>query len=334
MKNELDKYYTNIDVAHHCATLLDFSQYDLVIEPAGGNGSFLSFLPRDKTIAIDLEPDAQNIHQLDFFDTNPPRKFKYLVIGNPPFGKNSSLAKRFFNHAASFADTVAFILPRTFRKISVTNGLDLNFQLEHEELLPLNSFHLSDKSSSSIACIFQIWRKKKEKRQRVEFPITHKDFVIMSSDHYEVKKEAELITNLGEEKYAFNAKLQDWEIIKKYKRENPLLFSDFKISTIKRDVSWKVKPDFVFRRAGGNAGEICTNYKDCSLQGNVFIKQNNKKVIDIFQRMWDTWWRASVDPQKKNFKWDTAGNPSISKVEMIQSYNKMKEMMKNDSKKL
>ena len=37
----------------------------------------------------------------------------------PPFGKVSSLAIRFFNKCAQFSDVIAFIIPRTFNKVSV-----------------------------------------------------------------------------------------------------------------------------------------------------------------------------------------------------------------------
>ena len=48
-------------------------------------------------------------------------------LGNPPFGKNCSLAIKFFNKAAEFADLIAFIIPRTFKRISIQNKLNLNF---------------------------------------------------------------------------------------------------------------------------------------------------------------------------------------------------------------
>ena len=42
------------------------------------------------------------------------------------------------------ADTIAFILPRTFRKASVINRLSEKFNLILETMLPKNSFHLPD----------------------------------------------------------------------------------------------------------------------------------------------------------------------------------------------
>lgn len=43
-----------------------------------------------------------------------------ITFGNPPFGKNSSLALKFINKAAEFSDFIAMILPRTFRKESMS----------------------------------------------------------------------------------------------------------------------------------------------------------------------------------------------------------------------
>ena len=64
-----------------------------------------------------------------------PRYKSCLTIGNPPFGKNSSLAISFFNKAAEFSDIIAFILPQTFSKDSVKNRLNLSFFLIMEVIL-------------------------------------------------------------------------------------------------------------------------------------------------------------------------------------------------------
>ena len=50
-----------------------------------------------KKIGLDIEPKEKYIIKINFFDYKPEEDKKYLVIGNPPFGKVSSLAVKFFN---------------------------------------------------------------------------------------------------------------------------------------------------------------------------------------------------------------------------------------------
>lgn len=79
-----------------------------------------------------------------------------LTIGNPPFGKNSTLAVKFFNRAAQFSDIIAFVLPNTFIKQSIKNKLDCSFILLSELPLPINSFTLEN-NLYHVPCVFQIW---------------------------------------------------------------------------------------------------------------------------------------------------------------------------------
>ena len=70
---------------------------------------------------------------MNYFDYVPNKTKRYLVVGNPPFGKISSIAIKFFNKSAEYADCIAFIIPRTFKRVSVQNKLNLNFHLMYNE---------------------------------------------------------------------------------------------------------------------------------------------------------------------------------------------------------
>lgn len=169
-KNKFDKFYTNIDIAKHCLNKIDLSQYDLIIEPAAGTGSFSHEIPN--CIALDLAPEAPDIIKQDFFLYSPPINYnKILVVGNPPFGQQSVLALKFFNYAAKFANTIAFILPRSFKKYSLQNQLDLHFILKYEEDLPQNSFTLENKPYD-VPCVFQIWEKHEILREKIKMKTT------------------------------------------------------------------------------------------------------------------------------------------------------------------
>jgi hypothetical protein len=168
-KQVLDKFYTNQDIADKCAAIFFKHASAPVVEPSAGAGAFAPHVD----IMLDLLPEAEGIIQQDFFDFNSKEHANYL--GNPPFGRSASLAKKFFNHAAKGKGCIGFILPRTFRKVSVQNALDLNFHLVEDILLPTNSFTLEG-NSYSVPCVFQVWEYRNEKRQKVVLPTTHKDF--------------------------------------------------------------------------------------------------------------------------------------------------------------
>tara|TARA_Y100000310_G_C20576536_1_gene760694 strand:- start:215 stop:1063 length:849 start_codon:yes stop_codon:yes gene_type:complete len=175
-----DKFYTNQFVAKKCVSLAEqldkFSNFDVILEPSAGTGSFYQYLPVSNRLGIDLEPKHQGIIKMNFFDFIPAEGRSYYVIGNPPFGRVNSLAVKFFNYSASFARKIAFILPRTFRRLSVQNRLNLNFYLQLDVEIPLKSFI---PSTMMAKCVFQIWERKIEKRKIISLPTTHKDFIFL-----------------------------------------------------------------------------------------------------------------------------------------------------------
>lgn len=172
----LDKFYTLPTYSKKCIDkineLYDIHQWDLIIEPSAGNGSFLHQIPSDKKIGIDISPEDPTIIKQDFFDYSPPStNANILVLGNPPFGRVSSLAIKFFNHSAKWANVIAFIIPRTFRKISVQNKLDEMFHLLYDEEIPNKPCCFSP--PMMVKCCFQIWEKKQVKRPIINMPTTH-----------------------------------------------------------------------------------------------------------------------------------------------------------------
>jgi hypothetical protein len=174
----LDKFYTVPSVAKKCievvGSIYDWNSWDLIIEPSAGNGSFSSQIPVPCK-AMDIVPEAAGIEARDFFTYVPPEhKKKILVIGNPPFGRVSSLAIKFFNHAASWATAIAFIVPRTFRRISVQNRLSLHFALVHDEDIPLEPCSFSPPMQAK--CCFQIWTRQRKERPLVALPTSHQDW--------------------------------------------------------------------------------------------------------------------------------------------------------------
>jgi len=180
----MDKFYTHKRVAKKLAGIVtDVVANDLMlctdkevtyIEPTAGDGSFMDYLPN--VVGYDIEPDRDDIIKLDVFDN----KFKAtdVIVGNPPFGKNSSLAVKIFNHIAKFnVQAICFIVPRTFKKPSLTNRLSMNYTLHKEVELPKDSFYSlkGEKLNADLRCVFQIW----VKQPRTKLDTTPKETHIM-----------------------------------------------------------------------------------------------------------------------------------------------------------
>jgi hypothetical protein len=175
----LDKFYTVPAIAEKCLSRIGghfpWSMWDLIVEPSAGNGSFLHAIPSANKMGLDICPEHPDILQQDFFTYTPPtNRGKVLVVGNPPFGRVSSLAIRFFNHAAKWADVIAFIIPRTFRRVSVQNKLHSNFHLLFDENIPMEPCSFTPPILAK--CCFQIWEKRNSPRNMVELSTTHCDW--------------------------------------------------------------------------------------------------------------------------------------------------------------
>ena len=152
-KHELDKFYTTNEIALYCISLIeDIKKYDLVIEPSAGSGAFSKNI--EQCIAYDIEPEHESIIKQDWFKVDKIQfdNKKVLVIGNPPFGTNGNIALNFIKESI-FADGIAFILPKSFKKESVKNRIPLNFALKIEQDLPSNSFTLNG-NTYNVPCVF------------------------------------------------------------------------------------------------------------------------------------------------------------------------------------
>lgn len=177
----LDQYYTRHDVAAYLYEVLkryfDPDKYQM-IEPSAGEGAFYRVLPAG-SIGYDLAPRYPGVRKADFLsvDLSVDTGGREIgILGNPPFGKNSSAAKRFFNHSAAHgAKFIAFILPKTFRKPSVQNKLDRAYHLLYEEDVPDNAF-LFEGRTYNVPTTFQIWELRVEPRELILTETSHPDF--------------------------------------------------------------------------------------------------------------------------------------------------------------
>ena len=169
-RNTIDKYYTKPHIVEQCINLaiehLKIINEDFIIEPSAGNGSFINEIKKitSNYIFYDLEPEHSEIIKQDYllfdYPTNIQNNYKKIhVIGNPPFGRQSSLAIQFIKKSCQFCDSISFILPKSFKKESMQKSFPINYHLIVQYDIPDNSF-LVDNKEHNVPCVFQIWEKK------------------------------------------------------------------------------------------------------------------------------------------------------------------------------
>lgn len=168
--NDKDQFYTSPAVAKACIESvlkeLPYTRQALWIEPSAGAGAFLKEVPLGiRTLGIDLEPKAAGIQQADFLEWQPPPELPMMKVyfGNPPFGRQGSLARRFLEKAGRTAQVMAFILPRSFMKPSMQTSIPLVFHLVGIQELEKNSFLVNEKPYD-VPCVFQIWERRGTER--------------------------------------------------------------------------------------------------------------------------------------------------------------------------
>jgi predicted RNA methylase len=174
-RNTIDKYYTKPSIVEQCIELvkkyINISHDDLIIEPSAGNGSFIENIKKISTnyVFYDLEPEHDEIYKQDFLELDY-KKLKYKnihIIGNPPFGRQASLAIKFIKKCCLFSNSISFILPKSFKKDSMKKYFDKHYHLIYEIDLLENSF-LVNGINCNVPCVFQIWQYKNEIRDKVK----------------------------------------------------------------------------------------------------------------------------------------------------------------------
>ena len=181
-QNVLDKFYTKRRISTACVVrlleLLGNCNLDIsdavFVEPSAGDGSFIDALnvngiSNDNIVAYDIDPERSNIRQVDWLDTKAMTfdNKSIIIIGNPPFGVRSSLAKKFISHSISWnADIVAFILPDTFNRLTNQKCFG-TYRLIDVWKLPDNDFVL-DGADYHVPCSFFVLTSRNDIRTNVD----------------------------------------------------------------------------------------------------------------------------------------------------------------------
>jgi hypothetical protein len=292
-------------------------------------------LPIDKRVGVDLDPAYDGVIEQDYFkfveiagacQMLPVKDKSYLVVGNPPFGKNSSLARKFFNASAQFADTIAFILPRTFRKPSTINQLDEHFHLHKEIRLGKNSFHLPDGKAHDVPCVFQIWKREKTPRPRIATVTTCKDFEFIEPAKSGVRAYTLKIKDVrsNTETIKKNISPSDYERYKRFHSLAVTIKGTAKVPTVADKKKQRHHANLCVRRVGAAAGQLYDDYMtiERDWKSHYYIKVPTSQVSSVIsQIVWDD----------NSGKFDTAGNPSISKNDLIRNYRKTKQRLRKEN---
>jgi hypothetical protein len=175
-RDTIDKFYTCPEVAKECLEyILNNISIDpindLIIEPSAGNGSFIPEITTccQNFLFYDIEPEHDLVMKQNYLLLNCDTIVgldtvkKIHVIGNPPFGRQSSLAIQFIKKSAEFADSISFILPKSFKKDSMQKHFPHKFHLVFQADMGANSF-LQSGLSVDVPCVFQIWEKQEQER--------------------------------------------------------------------------------------------------------------------------------------------------------------------------
>jgi predicted RNA methylase len=194
-RNTIDKYYTKKNIVELCINIIKqkisiSKTKDLIIEPSAGNGAFIPFLKKlcNKCRFYDIKPEHSTIIQQNFLDVDhtefqTQNISKIHIIGNPPFGRQSSMAIKFIKKSSEFCNSISFILPKSFKKDSLRKHFPLQFHLIHEEDLPEKAF-LIDGAEYNVDTVLQIWEKKDVEREDMKrvAPVSF-TFVKKTDDH-------------------------------------------------------------------------------------------------------------------------------------------------------
>lgn len=218
-----EQYYTTPEAVKICLDEVR-RHIDLdgrtILEPCGGTGEFIEGFRRigikDKNIlSYDIDPKHELVCKANYLEVEF-RRTDLISITNPPFGRASSLAKKFFQHASDHCEYICYLVPKSWRKWSVQNSLDNNFHLISDIEMPKNCFYRPDSEGESkkdvLNTVFQIWKKDNRQRRKIKIPDnglvqkikpTTKEVQVKRGDTISIQKRPDKVTGANFEIIVF-----------------------------------------------------------------------------------------------------------------------------------
>lgn len=137
-----------------------------ILDPCVGSGNLIKGLPGSIT-GVDIKDHGWDKTNIENYLERKPIGYE-LVLANPPYGRVANLAVKFFNKATLDSDRLAFVVPASFRKTSITDRLNLNYWKIVDEFLPDQNFILPDGTTRKVKTIFQMWEKRSKPRLKIK----------------------------------------------------------------------------------------------------------------------------------------------------------------------
>jgi len=164
-----DAYFTKHETAKWCIDQLA-KLYDLkgksALEPAGGSGAFVvasqgtGLKWKTNELFLEFAQGFKHDFNVDFAKGDLSSLGTYdFVITNPPFGKSSSLARKFVRRSFEIAPVVAMILPKGCRRGSAIDKLPPGVKVMLDVDIPNAVFVLPDGSEKPVGCVFMVFEK-------------------------------------------------------------------------------------------------------------------------------------------------------------------------------
>jgi hypothetical protein len=249
-RDVIDKYYTKPEIATACIEVVcqyvNIRPESILLEPSAGNGAFVPGMQRlasrynCELLFFDIKPECVGISTLDYFHFIPPENKTIHLIGNPPFGRQSSMAMRFIQKSCEFCESFSFILPRSFKKQSVQRRIPPNFHLVLQMDIPDDSF-LVNGEPYSVPCVFQIWRRESFFRETLPVITTEKFKFVKKTESPDVS-----VRRVG-----VNAGRVDTDTDKSIQSHYFIRFTDRDPDIISRNISLISRVSFEFNNTVG-----------------------------------------------------------------------------------
>ena len=163
-----DAYFTHPDDVKWCLETLD-RLYGLdgktALEPSAGSNVFPKHAPNVSWTTNELFPEFSNgtIHDynLDFAKDDLTQLGTFdFVIGNPPYGRNSTLARKFVLRSLELSNVVAMVVPKAMRRRTMWDKwFPDDCKVVFEEDLPNSTFDLPDGTTKHVGVCFLILEK-------------------------------------------------------------------------------------------------------------------------------------------------------------------------------
>jgi len=295
-----EQYYTTPEAVKICLDEVR-RHIDLdgrtILEPCGGTGEFIEGFRRigikDKNIlSYDIDPKHELVCKANYLEVEF-RRTDLISITNPPYGRASSLAKKFFQHASDHCEYICYLVPKSWRKWSVQNSLDNNFHLISDIEMPKNCFYRPDSEGESkkdvLNTVFQIWKKDNRQRRKIKIPDnglvqkikpTTKEVQVKRGDTISIQKRPDKVTGANFEIIVFGhscGKCREIDPLMEYEAKTTTMY----LNIDRQDVKEAIKSIDFSKHFNNVAYVQALSLQEINYELNQYFNLNNFDLEEI-----------------------------------------------------